>query len=467
MLSLHAHRIGTVLLAVLLAAPALCEEAGDKPSLTLSEAVALALERNQQVLIAREQAEALKGRYREVRAQALPSLTFNGSALRWRDPAFLNSSSFDKIPEEFKRGLSPIGANLFDYNLSVSQPLYTSGKVGTALKLASLETEGVGVDRAGVEQDLRLRVLRAFYDLILTERLLAVTRAAVEQQRQHLEMASARFAAGVATEVDVLRSQVHLANAQPELMRAESSVRHARSALNNLLVRPIDYPTEALGELSFVPSPKRDVREIVRHAVENRPELQRLRINEREAESQKKLANAESRFRLDFSGQYGFSAREPANLWSHNFTRWMFSLNMALPLFDGGRRSGLFQQAVAHRKISELARSEQENAVRLEAQTAVDELERAEKTVEAARLNVHQAEQVFEMMQNNYRFGAATTLDVTDAQAALTTARWNLLQGLYDHTLARAKLRWVMGLDPLEKNEDGTNRNAEHGANAE
>ena len=425
--------------------------AEEPAAITLEQAVAIALERNQQVLIAQAKGDSLKGRYREVRAQALPELKLNGAALRWRDPSFLNASSFDKIPIEFREGLTPVGANLFDYNMSVSQPIYTSGKVGTALKLASLESEGVGVDRARTEQDVRLKVIRAFYDLILAGRLLLVAQAAVEQRRQHLTMAQTRYAGGVATEVDVLRSKVSLANAQPELIRAGNSVRHARSVLNNLLVRPVDYPTEAVGDLTFNPQPKMDAQQVLRHAVERRPELQRLRINELEADSLKKLANAENRFRVDFNGQYGFSARQPANLGNHDFTRWMFSLNLTLPLFDGGRRSGLFQQAVAARKVAELTRSEEENSVRLEAQTALDELDRAEQTVEAARLNVSEAERVLTMMQDNYKFGAATTLDVTDAQAALVQARWNLLQGLHDHTLARAQLRWVMGLDPVEE----------------
>ncbi|MGH6719284.1 MAG: TolC family protein, partial [Alphaproteobacteria bacterium] len=294
-------------------------------------------------------------------------------------------------------------------------------------------------------------VIRAFYDLILAGRLLQVAQAAVEQRRQHLAMARTRYAGGVATEVDVLRSQVNLANAQPELIRAGNSVRHARSVLNNLLVRPVDYATEAVGDLTFNPQPKMDAQAVVRHAVEHRPELQRLRINVLEADTQKKLANAESRFRVDFDGQYGFSARMPSNLDNHNFARWMFTLSMTLPLFDGGRRSGLFQQAVAARKVAEISHSEEENSVRLEAQTALDELNRAEQTVEAARLNVSEAERVLTMMQDNYKYGAATTLDVTDAQAALIQARWNLLQGLHDHTLARAQLRWVMGLDPVEE----------------
>jgi outer membrane protein TolC len=54
------------------------------------------------------------------------------------------------------------------------------------------------------------------------------------------------------------------------------------------------------------------------------------------------------------------------------------------------------------------------------------------------------------MTQANYQHGAATTLDVIDAQAALTQAESNRLQGLFDHAMARALLRYVMAQDPLE-----------------
>lgn len=441
-----------LLFGISLAARAWAEEPADKAALTLQEAVNLALERNPQVLIARARMEALHGKIREVRAQALPSVTLNGSGLRLRDPSFLNTSSFDKILEEFKQALIVVPSNLFDYNVSVSQPLYTSGKVGTALKLASLESKGVEVDRDRVEQEVRLKVIRAFYGLLLVQRQLEVARETVAQRQKHLEMARARFAGGVATEVDVLRSQVSVANAEPELIRAESGVRQARTVLNNLLVRPLDFPSEALGELTFTPEPPVTLEEAVQKAYEHRPELARARINEREADGQKRLAEAESRLRLDFSGQYGISSRLPSNLANHEFNRWLFTVNLGLPLFDGGRRSGLMEQAIAGRRIAELSRVDTENAVRLEAQTALDELQRAEKTVEAARLNVREAERVLAMMQDNYKYGAATTLDVLDAQTALTTARWTLLQGLYDHNLARFQLRYVMGEDPLEQN---------------
>lgn len=443
---------GLLLLGIAIQWQARAADSSEKPSLTVGEAVALALERNPQVLIARARVDILKGKIKEVRAQALPMISLNTSGLRMRDPSFLNTSSFDKIPADFRDALVVVPSNLFDYNVSISQPLYTSGKVGTALKLASLESEGAGVDTDRSEQETRLRVIRAFYDLLLSQKQLEVAGETLRQLEKHLEMARTRFAGGVATEVDVLRSQVSVVNQQPTVIRAENSVRQARSVLNNLLLRPLDFPTEAVGGLTFSPQPKPELPDLIRQAYEHRPELARARIAELESKDQLKLANAENRLRVDLNSQYGVSARVPSNLFNHEFNRWMFTVSVGLPLFDGGKRSGLVQQAVANRKVAELSRVDSENTVRLEAQTSLDELQRAEKTVEATRLSVQEAERVLAMMQDNYKYGAATTLDVLDAQTALTTARWTLLQGLYDHTLAQAQVRYVMGLDPLGTN---------------
>lgn len=427
------------------------------PVLTAQDAVRIALERNRDVQKAREQVEALKGRIREVRAQAFPSIKIDASAFRYRDPAFLNSSSFDKIPAEFKNALTAEPANSFSYGLSFSQPLYTAGKVGTAVRLANLEMEGVASDRDKVEQDVSMEVIRTFYDLLLARERRGVAQETVEQRRKHLEVVKSRFAAGDATEVDVLRSQVNLANAEPDLIRADNAIEQARAALNHLLVREPSAPLEIRGEFQYTPWTEKNLEALALEALRRRPELSRLRIIDREAEQLEKLANAEGRTRVDLNGFYGISARLPENLANSSFSRWNFTLNFSLPVFDGGRRSGLLTQAVANHRVAKLSLDQQESAVRLQVQQALDEIRRAEKTVEATQMNVSQAERVLVMMQNNYRYGAATTLDVVDAQTALTGARTNLLLGLYDHVVGKARLRWFLGRPVLAEAEAKAN----------
>ena len=86
-----------------------------------------------------------------------------------RDPSFLNSSSLDKFPQDLIDALDPVGSNIFSYNVTVRQPLYTAGRVGTALRLASVEAEGSLADIDRAEQDLAVEVTKAYYGLLWAE----------------------------------------------------------------------------------------------------------------------------------------------------------------------------------------------------------------------------------------------------------------------------------------------------------
>jgi outer membrane protein len=445
---------GAVTSAQTPAPPAQGGALADSEALTVEQAVQLALERNPQVLSARTRADVVNGQIKEVKSRAFPAIGLNVTGDRWWNHAFFDMSEFADFgfPTEFQDSLAPTGFNTLNFGVSLTQPLYTAGKVGTALKLAQIERDGVGVDVSRSEQDIKIQVVRAFYTLLLADRQLEIARETLQQKERHLEDARTRFQGGVATEVDVLRSQVSVANARPDLIRAENGIRYARSVLNTLLARPANAQTRAIGDLQFQKPVVPPLDDVVKAAFADRPELQRLRINEREAELQRKLANAESRLSLDLTSQYAFSARSPSNIVMPNSTNWSIGVRVNLPLFDGGRRAGLVEQAIANERIVKLGRTDAEDQVHLQAQTAVDELRRAELTVEAARASVTEAERVLKMMEENYKFGAATTLDVEDSQTALSLARVNLFQSLFDHTVARAQLRYVMGLDPLENN---------------
>jgi len=422
----------------------------EKPELTLAEAVKLATERYPDVLKARAASEQLSGRIREVRAQALPEVNITSYAMRLRDPSLMNASGMDKFPEELRVALVPVGINMFDYGISVKQPIYTAGKVGTALKLAQIEADGSRVDIRRSEQDLALAVTRVFYTLLWAERNRDVVAETLQQKQSHAEMARVRYANGVATEVDALRSEVAVANARADVVQAENAVRQARALLNHYLLRPVDFPTRALGELSERAPEATDIEDLARQAGQSLPELQRLRIAERSAQAQVRLARAESRLKVEFNGTYGLTSRLPENLFNRDFVRWNMGLNVTLPVFDGFRRSGLVWQATAYEHQARLEREKVEQRVRLDLRQSLDDLAAASETIRAARANIDQAAKVLTMMQNNYKYGAATTLDIVDSQTALAVARSNLLRGLYNHSVARATLRHALGMSTWE-----------------
>jgi HAE1 family hydrophobic/amphiphilic exporter-1 len=437
-----------VLLVVTRTAAALAQ-APPEP-LTLADAIRLAIERNPEVLVANEQLQELKGRITEVRSEAFPQVSLQGFGLRLRDPSILNSASFDKLPEEFRSALVPKAANLFDVGLTVKQPLYTAGKIGTAIKLA---LEGQREKEAALEavrQRVAFKVFQAFQDLLWAQANLEVVRETYRQREKHLEQVRNRFSLGVATEIDVLRSQVNLANTEPERIRAENGVRLARSALNNLIVVDLDAPTTVVGKLDYVPWTAPPPQNLAANALEVRPEVMVARRLLDEARLLRSLAHAENKLSVDMEGRYGYNVRNPKNMFHQDFTRWNITVNFRLPFWDGGRKAGQIMQAEARLRAAEQNLAQLTNNVKLEIKAAVDDLQSSAQAIAAARLNVAQAEKVLEMMQSNYQYGAATTLDVFDSQTALTVARNAVIGATYQYEMAKGRVRLAAGMPMLD-----------------
>ncbi len=432
--------------------------AQDNPEpLTLEKAVELAIRRNPGMLIALEELYELKGKITEVRSGAYPQVTFQGYGLRMRDPSILNSTSFDelrKLSEQSGFDMMPRANNMFDLGLNVKQPIYNAGKVRTALRLAEVSLDEKDAAREAVRQQLTFKVFQAFNTLLLAEANLDVVRETHQQRLKHLEQARNRYKNGVATEIDVLRSEVNVANVEPELIRASNQVRLARAAINNLIVEDLEAQTKIDGVLEYRPWPVDSLVSIQKRTIERRPELLAARRQVQQARLTMSLAEAENKLTVDFETQWGYSVREPKNVFKNDFSRWNFTFNFKLPVFDSGRKAGLIVQATARVHAAEQRMAQLENNVRLEVKQAYDDMESSAKAIAAARLSVSQAERVLTMMQANYDYGAATTLDVLDSQTALTMARNSQIGATYDYEMAKARLRLASGSPILDTEVD-------------
>ncbi|MEJ2111682.1 MAG: TolC family protein [Acidobacteriota bacterium] len=435
-----------LLCGVICTIPATAED--ETTRLTLSDAVKMALDRHPEIQIAHEEEMELKGKIQEVRSGAFPQVSFHGYGLRLRDPSILNSSSFDDVPPEFRDALVPRANNMFDLGVTVTQPLYTAGKIGTALDLARVSLDEKQTSSKMVRQQLTFKVFQAFHDLLLAEENHKVLVETQMLREKHLEQARNRFENGVATEVDVLRSEVHAANLEPEIIRSDNRVELARSKLNDLISVRLDMPTRIDGELKYSEWKVESLESVQDKAILNRPALESLRQQLQEARLTLSLAHAENRLSVDLEGKAGYTVRKPQNFFDNNYSKWSISVNFNLPLYDSGRKAGLVLQASARVRAMEQLLNKTENDIRLAVKQAYDAMKSSEKAIAAAELSLHQAEKVLEMMEANYKYGAATTLDVMDSQNALAVARDARITAVYDYEMAKARLRLAAG-DPI------------------
>jgi HAE1 family hydrophobic/amphiphilic exporter-1 len=216
-----------------------------------------------------------------------------------------------------------------------------------------------------------------------------------------------------------------------------------------VLVRPIGAPIEPTDGLDFIDlsvAPE----QVVAEAWANRPEVKQVDLEERIREHVVGITKADMRPSLELNANFGWSARRTTNFFEGDFQRWGAGLTLTVPVFDGLRTAGKVAQAKAELNIVAQTRVALENQIRLEARDAVDRLNVAKKVLDTTELNLRQARKALEMVQANYKYGAATLLDVIDAQAAQTLADSNRLQALFTHANARATLRFVMAQDPLD-----------------
>jgi outer membrane protein len=418
--------------------------------LSRADAVAQALASNPTVKLSLEQVALLEGRIVEARADALPDITWNSNAMRSRDPGLLNSPNFDEFPAEFREALRPLPGNAFSTTADIRQTLF-SFKLGKALEAARVARSAGEQDVQRARQVTALDAIRAYNQLLFAIEQLRVIRANVLSKQTHVDYARNRRAAGVATELEVLRAEVDLENARAEERRAENEVAGARALLNTVMVRPTAaavVPTDTLAVVPF--SVEFDA--AVTEALTARPDLQLLRTQERVRTLLVDVTAGDAKPSVEFLGSYGYAVRRPQNLFTQDFARWSSAINLKVPLFDGRRTAGRVAQARAERNTVTQQIAALENQIRLDMQTAFDALALANQTIQASELNVAQARRANEMTEANYKLGAATQLDVVDALQSLRQAENIRNLALYTHANARAALRYVMGRDPLETN---------------
>jgi HAE1 family hydrophobic/amphiphilic exporter-1 len=431
----------TTLLVILSGAPAAAEP------LSRAQAVARALERNPAVRRAAAERQGLRGRAKEARADALPEVSVYGSFLRYQDPGFFNSPNIDEFPPEILQAFRPIPSNLWDGYASVKQTLW-SFSLGKAIRAAGYAEQLGDENVRTARQDVALRAVFAYNAYLLALAQVDVAEKVVRQKEKQLEMARNRRAAGVATELEVLRFEVDLANARTTLLRLRGAADLARGDLNAVMVEPTDQPIEPTDTLAFRETAA-EQQQVVREAVASRPEVKAIAWSEKIYDEAIGIYKADMQPRLDLSGAYGWSARETENFGEPNYKKWSLAVTLKVPVFDGWRTAGRVEQARADRARVGQDRVALETLIDLEAKQAVDRLRVAASVFHAAELNVAQARKALEMTEANYRLGAATPLDVIDAQAAFTQAEWSRMEALHAHANARAGLRYVTGQDPL------------------
>ncbi|MFB3855424.1 MAG: efflux RND transporter permease subunit [Vicinamibacterales bacterium] len=426
---------------------------GSVKVLTLEAALALAATANRDVQKAVEYQKWVQGRYLEERAAAMPRLTFTANLLRTFDNSqsklFRRFGGFGGAGESEPSGDMPDFGEIFGgqqeiriAQLSVTQPLYTWGQVGAAIRAARVGFKLADDQLRRFRQAVARDVSTAFYDVLLAKEMVAIAKEDQSQKERHLDETRKRHAAGTATDYDILAAEVAVENARPAVIRAENAVRVAREKLRFLLAS--EEEVDATGTLDVPVEPPPGYDEVLSRALANRPELAEMASQKGIYTELITISKAANKPRLDFSGSLGTRSLGLASL-SSTGTTWNAGVYATVPLFDGSRTKGRVAQAQSD--LTRLALDEQKlrESMALEVKVAVNAVREAQEIVTGLRGTVAQAEKLLFLAEKGYELGVTTRLEVQDAQLNLLAARGNLTRAQRDYRVARVTLDWVCG----------------------
>lgn len=108
-------------------------------------------------------------------------------------------------------------------SLPLSLPLYSGGKNEGNIEMAKTDVTIAGLDLLKAKQDVKLKTVSAYYDVLQTQKVQAVDQETVDNYLMHLDNVKAQYSVGNVAKVDVLRSEVELADAQQTLLKAKNS----------------------------------------------------------------------------------------------------------------------------------------------------------------------------------------------------------------------------------------------------
>ena len=316
-------------------------------------------------------------------------------------------------------------SNAFSNGISVNIPLYTGGLVEGQIDVAKLGKTNAQEEILRVEQATKYSAIQGYYGLLAYQELQGVYHEAVDNLQGHLDNVQAQYNVGTKAKVDVLSSDVSLANAKTTAITADNNVAVAESNLNNILGLPLETKL---------------------NLADHQLPFDTYNISLQEAERNIDIANAGNRPTVAITGGNDWADNTFPGI-DANKRSWKVAAGVTYSLYDGGATKAKVNQAKQDLLVARETEQKTREAVQLEVKQAYLNIRSAAQKVEETQTVVDQARENYRIQNIRYQAGVGINLDVLDAQLSLNEAQVNHIQALYDYNVGIAKLEQVMGVD--------------------
>lgn len=402
----------------------------EQKALSLDDLLNIAMEKNPQIIAARERTNQASARLEQAAAGLAPKLDL--SANYSKSEGGLADNPFDET---------------YEVAIKLTHLLYSGGSMEAQVESAKLELEASKADELRTIQMVDNGVRVSYYDLQRARSRLNVALEALALAKEHLNEVEALHRNGVVAINEVLRVQVDVSSAELERISAANAVDVALAALEKAigvsLPKGITMPQpEAEAEVPPFHLPEDPQME----ALKLRPELKSLESLRMSAQALARSAAGQARPQIYIQGSGGMI---DTNLLPEE-DEWRVDLLFQWRLYD--RREIESKVTEAKSMAQELLHriSDMENQVKLEVSQASLSLASALQRVNVSQDQVRLAEEDYRMALRRYQTQVGTNIDVLDARVAYIDASNALVNSIYDAYTAYSNLLFAMGATGME-----------------
>ena len=409
--------------------------------LNLPKTVQMALDYNRD--IKNSQYALKKAEYAINQAQAgkKPTVDYNFGAQRSRAT---DAATYSRAAS-LMGGANSV-SNAFSNGISVNIPLYTGGLVEGQIDVAKLGKANAQEEILRVEQATKYSAIEGYYGLLAYQELQGVYHEAVDNLQGHLDNVQAQYNVGTKAKVDVLSSDVSLANAKTTAITADNNVAVAESNLNNILGLPLETKLNLADHQLPFDTYNISLQEATDYAMKYRPEVLQAAIAVQEAERNIDIADAGNKPTVAITGGNDWADNTFPGI-DANKRSWKVAAGVTYNFYDGGATKAKVNQAKQDLLVARETEQKTREAVQLEVKQAYLNIRSAAQKVEETQTVVDPARENYRIQNIRYQAGVGINLDVIDAQLSLNEAQVNHIQALYDYNVGIAKLEQVMGVD--------------------
>jgi outer membrane protein len=409
-------------------------QAQSSDTLTLAQAVQMAIRNSPSFAEGEAAIDRAKAQYRETESYAYPQLAADASYTRI-DPVIsipFGSQVFVTQPN-----------NNYNGNLNMQQPLWSFGRFEAEDKVAESGIKSATDNLDQFRAQAAYQTTQAYYNLLTADEGIRVEQEQVKVLEGNLSDARKREQQGTATSLDTLNIQARISQTQSQIDELESTRRKQASMLRRLLGMAPGTSVNVTRPPTALSLPEReDTLESL--AEKQRPELIAAEDAENTAKFQIDAASNNNDPLLTTNVVGGVKDGYLPNLTQPKLN-WAGTVSLHVPILDGGRTHAQVDEAAAEYRAAQARTEDAKRGVQNDIEQALADLQSSRLRLGLTKFQIEQARQAYNIAQVRYQNGAATNLDVLTAQSALEQAELNQAQLMFSLELSEYNLNRAVG----------------------